>query len=203
MKMKILFYQINSFINVLGEQLKYLGGNYNLSAQQLKLSAEKFNKNSFKKIRSFIIESLISLTKYCTKSAYDSLLRGQIETSKSQSGNYNEEDALKIAMNYLTDKSIISFNELLNKTSIVFMNEDILSMSIITIRDKKSSEYQNLYDLYNSVFFRKENLQNLINYSDLNNEGFLKEIKKVLDLKKLDKELLQIDPNYVFTLIIL
>ena len=195
----LTFYQINSFINVLGEQLKYFGGNHNLYAQQLKKSAEQFQKDSLYSIRSFIIQSFISLSKYCTKSAYDSLLRGQIETTKTQSGNYNEDDALKIAMNYLTDKKIISFNELLDKTSIVFMNEDIFSMSIITTRDKKTDEYQNLYDLYNTGVFKKANLQNLIDYSNLNNEGFLKEIKKVLDLKQSNEELLKIDPNYVFT----
>ena len=40
-----------------------------------------------------IIESLIRLTKHSTKSAYDSLLSGQIETSKSQSGNFNEDES--------------------------------------------------------------------------------------------------------------
>ncbi len=41
-------------------------------------------------------------------------------------------------MNYLTNKKIISSNELLDKTSIIFINEDIFSMSIITTRDKKT-----------------------------------------------------------------
>ncbi len=116
----LTFYQINSFINVLGEQLKYLGGNHNLCAQQLKLSAEQFRKSSLKKIRSFIIESLISLTKYCTKSAYESLLTGQYETSKYQIGKYDEEEAIKNALKYLTKKKIISFNKLFRKNKLCF-----------------------------------------------------------------------------------
>ena len=86
----ITFYQFNSFINVLGEQIKFLYGNFYLNSEQLRLSSEKFIKPSLRKIRSFIIESL---TKYRTKSTYDSLLSGQIETSKSQSGNFNEDES--------------------------------------------------------------------------------------------------------------
>ena len=89
----ITFYQFNLFINVLGEQIKFLCGNFYLNSEQLRLYSEKFIKPSLRKIRSFIIESLIRLTKYCTKSAYDSLLSGQIETSKSQSGNFNEDES--------------------------------------------------------------------------------------------------------------
>ena len=144
------FYQLNSFINVLGEQLKFLCGNHNLNAEQLQKAAYHFKIPSLKFIRSFIIKSLISLTKYCTKSAYESLLTGQYETSKYQIGKYDEEEAAKNALKYLTDKKIISFNELLEKTSIVFLNEDILSMTIITTRDKNSEEYKHLQDLYNS-----------------------------------------------------
>ncbi len=191
----ITFYQFNSFINVLGEQLKFLCGNFYLNSEQLRLSSETFRKPSLRKIRSFIIESLIRLTKYCTKSAYDSLLSGQIETSKSQSGNFNEDEALKKAMNYLTDKQIISFNELLEKTSIVFLNEDKMTLSIITIKEKNSKEYQSLYDLYNS----DGGNTNLIDYTILDNKGFLNEINKVFDLNKDIDYLLNIDPNYVFT----
>ena len=58
----ITFYQFNSFINVLGEQLKFLCGNFYLNSEQLRLSSETFIKPSLRKIRSFMIESL---TKYC------------------------------------------------------------------------------------------------------------------------------------------
>ena len=82
-------------------------------------------------------------------------------------------------MNYLTDKQIISFNELLEKISIVFLNEDKMTLSIITIKEKNSKEYKNLYDLYSDW----ENT-NLIDYTLLDNKGFLNEINKVFDLNK-------------------
>ena len=78
----ITFYQFNSFINVLGEQIKFLYGNFYLNSEQLRLSSKTFIKPSLRKIRSFIIESLIRLTKYCTKSAYDSLLNGKLKHQK-------------------------------------------------------------------------------------------------------------------------
>ena len=80
---------------------------------------------------------------------------------------YNEDEVLRKAKNYLTDKQIISFNELLEKTSIVFLNEDKMTLSIITIKEKNSKEYKSLYDLYSDW----ENT-NLIDYTLLDNKGF-------------------------------
>ena len=107
---------------------------------------------------------------------------------------YNEDEVLRKAKNYLTDKQIISFNELLEKKSIVFLNEDKMTLSIITIKEKNSKEYKSLYDLYSDW----ENT-NLIDYTLWDNKGFLNEINKVFDLNKDIDYLLNIDSNYVFT----
>ena len=125
-------------------------------------------------------------------------MSGQIETSKSQSGNFNEDESLRKSMNYLTDK-ILSFNELLDKTSIVFLNEDKMTLSIITIKEKNSKEYKSLYDLYNS----ERGNTNLIDYTLLDNKGFLNEINKVFDLNKDIDYLLNIDQIMYLLLIIL
>ena len=198
---KPTFYQLNSFINVLFEQLKYLCGNFYLNAGQLEKASIDFSCPELGKIRSYIIKSLIKLSKYCTKSAYDSLLNSQNEFQNY----YNEEESLKKANEYLTNKKIISFDELLEKTNIIFFNEDINSMSIITKQKKNSKEYQNLFQLYNSGNLskdkktKKRKMEYLIDYSKLTNEGFLDEINKVLALYYTNEELKQRIGNYVFT----
>ena len=54
-----------------------------------------------------------------------------------------------------------------------------MTLSIITIKEKNSKEYKSLYDLYSDW----ENT-NLIDYTLLDNKGFLNEINKVFDLNK-------------------
>ena len=63
-----------------------------------------------------------------------------------------------------------------------------MTLSIITIKDKNSKEYKSLYYLYSDW----ENT-NLIDYTLLDNKGFLNEIKKVFDLNKDIDYLLNID----------
>ena len=195
------FYQLNSFINVLFEQLKFLSGNYHLNANQLHIASNNFNYPKLCKIRSYIIESLIKLSKYCTKSAYDSLLKCQNESQLY----YDEEESLKKANEYLTSKKIISFDDLLDNTDIIFFNEDINSITVITKKNKNSDKYENLFQLYNSGNLsinkktKKRNMENLINYSELNNDQFLFEINKVLALNSTVEELKFYVENYVFT----
>ncbi len=45
----ITFYQFNSFINVLGEQIKFLCGNFYINSEQLRLSSETFRKHHLEK----------------------------------------------------------------------------------------------------------------------------------------------------------
>ena len=63
-----------------------------------------------------------------------------------------------------------------------------MTLSIITIKEKNSKEYKSLYDLYSDW----ENT-NLIDYTLLDNKGFLNEINKVFDLNKDIDYLLNID----------
>ena len=56
---KPTFYQLNSFINVLFEQLKYLCGYFYLNAGQLEKASIDFSCPELGKIRSYIIKSLI------------------------------------------------------------------------------------------------------------------------------------------------
>ncbi len=45
----ISFYQLNLFINVLGEQIKFLCGNFYINSEQLRLSSETFRKHHLEK----------------------------------------------------------------------------------------------------------------------------------------------------------
>ena len=64
-----------------------------------------------------------------------------------------------------------------------------MTLSIITIKEKNSKEYKSLYDLYNSDGGNTK----LIDYTLLDNKGFLNEINKVFDLNKDIDYLLNID----------
>ena len=73
-----------------------------------------------------------------------------------------------------------------------------MTLSIITIKEKNSKEYKSWYYLYSDW----ENT-NLIDYTLLDNKGFLNEIKKVFDLNKDIDYLLNIDQIMYLLLIIL
>ena len=203
------YYQINAFINILADQLKYFTNSIYLNREQLDNLIQNGGKKKLQNIRHFIIDSLIKLTEHFISSAYENVLSGQSAANeyKMRYGEFNAEEAREQAAKILIDKKPINFSHI--SPSLVYFNEDKDSLSIITNSDKNSEEYQNLYELFNSN--KKKDYQDLINYKELNNKQFLEEIKKLLDLKnniegdeikfkgrKL-KPLLKVVDNYVFT----
>ena len=82
----------------------------------------------------------------------------------------------------LTDnKDIISYDKI--NPSLIFLNDDGQSMTIICTMDKSTKEYQKLYLLYNSMNMPGQPNKPLIDYKTLGRIEYLTEIKKVLDLK--------------------
>ena len=190
------FYQINAFINILGDQLKCFSKDIYLTSEQLGLIEQAKSRNNLKILREFAVESFIDITRYFTKSAYDNLLNSQEITYESQEGKFNEEESIKQAINLLTQKEIVSFDKV--KPSLIFINEDMQSISIITTCERNEPEYKNLKDLYNSGNTGSD--FNLIDYKSLNRYSFIIEIQKLLSLDKYSiKDIENKIGSYVFT----
>lgn len=170
------FYQICSFISVLAHQLKYFTKNIYFNVQTMKENGKQNNLS----VRTDCVKAFINITSYFTKGAYGKLLNSQDINVSLQEGNSDEK-----IMNLLTDnKDIVSYDKI--NPSLIFLNDDGQSMTIICTMDKKSTEYKKLYSLYNSMSYQGN--KPLINYRTLGRIKYLTEIKQVLDLKnEIDK----------------
>ena len=167
------YYQICSFISVLAHQLKYFTKNIYFDVQTMKENGKERNLS----VRIDYVKAFISITAYFTKGAYGKLLNSQEINISLQEGNSDEK-----AINMLTDnKDIISYDKI--NPSLIFLNDDGQSMTIICTMDKNSKEYQKLYSLYNSMNMPGQPNKPLIDYKTLGRIEYLTEIKKVLDLK--------------------
>ena len=203
------YYQKMNFIKILSTQFK------------------KFTKNPFfdyeiakgigkgeiiKYARISVIKNFISLTRVFTNSPYDSILSKNIK-SKDFFNKYDDEKALKDAIIALANekKEIFSFDKI--KPSLVFFNLDGGSLSIISNNNKEDEEYQDLKRLWNSQninlegkwnslkLYSKE-LDDLVDYKNMKHEEFLKQIKILFSMNKVeDKDLKKMCEelgNYIF-----
>ena len=200
---KPTYYQINSFINILAEQIKQFSMNYYLNCRQLSLV-------KLSNIRTFIVENFIKLTKHFTEGAYTDLLKRQ-EITYNNLEKYNEEKDLKKAINNLANnnnlKKVVSFNKI--DPSLLFFHEGTgQSFSIITNKYKNDKEYIDLLALQNSQSRTKNDIiKELPNYKKYSQKQFLKELKDILDITNpIEKDeknskisLEEITGNYVFT----
>ena len=90
---------------------------------------------------------------------------------------YDEHDAIVRANEILSQRKIVSFDEIIK--SFVFINEDQMSFSIITNCQKNNNEYA----IYKKFINNGYNLNNeLIDYKNLNQEQYLDEIRKIFNI---------------------
>ena len=177
------YYQKTNFIKILSVQFKKFHECIYLNIEIV----DPERTDIIKQARKTILENFISLTKVFTQSPYDSILNEQIE-ALNQYGKYDEKKLKENAIKSLSGnkKEIFSFE--LIKPSLVFFNKDGQSLSIISNNNKNDNEYKNLKALWNSQNV-DENVQNeLVDYKNLNHEGFLEQIKILfsLDNKNID-----------------
>ena len=180
------FYQIKCFIDIIGSQLKSFTNNYHLTVERLTEVGSLKGDKELNKMRDYILNALIENTEHFTKGAYGNLIQSQENSQKIQSNEkFNEEDILKNALEILSKREVISYQQI--KPSLIFSNLDGMSLSIIQNCDIYSNEYKLLKRLYNSD--QDNYTRKLIDYQKLSSEDFLPELKKVLNLQnEVDKE---------------
>ena len=179
------YYQIISFINVLAIQLKKLNSNVYLNAYDLIFNG----KSAILPIRTFIVNSFISLTSHFTEGAFSEILKSQEKVSEIQFGQYDEKEDLNTAINNLAKevKDVISYDKI-NPSLVFFHEKDGYLFSIITNKPKSDKEYQDLLNLKNSQFTVDEIKKNkafkeLPDYKHFGQDDFLKELGIILDIK--------------------
>ena len=204
-KNKFNYYQLNTFIDVLGPQFKYFSEYKDLKAEKLieevtdkfkgDKSNEEHNKHHLQSIRETIVDNLVKLTEHFTKGCYDDILYFQKEIYKAENGIYDKTKALEIANKYLIEKKIISYNDI--KPSLVFFHENSNGITIISNCKKEEKEYKELYELKNYGKSKEEEYEELPKIKEWSHEMFLDEMKKILDIKtEIKKDIIE---NYVFT----
>ncbi|ORX81683.1 hypothetical protein BCR32DRAFT_244734 [Anaeromyces robustus] len=163
------YYQINSFINIVSEQLRLFSNSYYMNIKSL-----EDNGISNNNIRSFFIKSLIAVTKYFITSSYDNIIKGQNKTNEIQNEFINMEKVNEIAIEILKNRNIFSYKSI--RPSVILINEDKQSISVIITCEENTEEYEILKSLYNG--YQEE----IIKYKKLSTYKFLIEVRKVLDL---------------------
>ena len=191
------YHQINIFIKVLCHQLKLFSNNYNLMAETL------YAGEIDGIIRENLIKAFLNLTQFFTIGAFNELVTEQ----KDSISNYNE-DIIKKSIEALEAKEKTINFEILNENSLVCIDEDGQSITILTNCAHDSKEYKDLENLLNMGRNFKENEKRLrlidftSNENDNNNFDekisedekaipnfkFLKIIKKYLCLKDDEKK---------------
>jgi len=199
------YYQITSFINVLASQFKQFNQNFYLNAHMI----NKIHNGDSIKIRSFIVESFIKITKRFIEGVINKIVKKK-KANKIIFGEYNEskdnEEGIKDLSN--TMHSVISFKDI--DPSLVFFHEGNSQLfSIITNKDRNDSEYQDLYNLKNcQVINQNEYKVDLPDYKSYTHLQFLRELKDILNVKNPvekknaregERSLEEIAGNYVIT----
>ena len=172
------YYQIRSFIDTLGGQLRKLTNNYYLSAETL--SFYNSNDINLKELRSFLMDSFIKNTEHFSKGAFEKLIKRQTISLTNNNEKYDDVEEEKRAIEALsTNETMISYDNI--KPSLVFFHEaGEQTLSIITTCKKEELEYKRFLELYKSQNIL---LDELPNYKQFSQIEFLNEIKKILALK--------------------
>ena len=170
------FYQINSFINLISEQLKLFSNSIYFNTAQL--NGIKQYKKNLDNFRYFFVHSLTLITKHFITSSYDNILKGQEITHNQQKGKVDLEKAREESAQILVKKIPFSIKSI--RPSMIFINEDGQSISEIITCEENSDEYKILKAIYNSDL--EDESRGVIEYSKLTSKEFLIEVKKVLDL---------------------
>ena len=184
------YYQKKTFIDVLANQLI-------LFTKDFYIKVELVNFNQISGIRSEILNSIISSTQHFLQNAYENILKGQNISFNAMNEIYDEQDTIKRANEILSQRKIVSFDEI--KKSFVFINEDQMSFSIITNCQKNSKEYA-IYKKFINSGINSNN--ELIDYKNLNQAQYMDEIRKIFNIpptysdQVIKEEVLK---SYIFT----
>ncbi len=161
------YYQIESFIKVLSNQLTKFNQNFYLSVYIL--LTNRCRNLCF--IRTSIVENLIKLTNYFTEGALD-LIKIQNFIHKELSEQYDEDKEIKqkeiVPLDMFPNKNFISFDKI--EPSLLFFHEgDGQFFSIITNKNKFNREYNDLLSIKNSqTYIQIEIKHELPNYKKYN-----------------------------------
>ena len=132
------YHQINIFIKVLYHQLKLFSNNYNLMADTL--HGAKIDGI----IRENFIKAFLDLTKFFTIGSFDEILDEQ----KGTKFNYDENTIKEIANKLSSKEKKINFDNLKNN-SLICINEDGQSITIMSNQIQNKEEIDNLENLLN------------------------------------------------------
>jgi len=175
------YYQIESFVKVLSNQLTKFNQNFYLSAYIL--LTNRCRNLCF--IRTSIVENLIKLTNYFTEGALD-LIKIQNFIHKELSEQYDEDKEIKqkgiLPIDMLPNKNFISFDKI--EPSLLFFHEgDGQFFSIITNKNNFDREYNDLLSIKNSQTYTQNEIKHeLPNYKKYNQIQFLQELRDILDI---------------------
>ena len=208
------YYQIKSFIDVFAEQLKTFSKNYILSIDSLR----EFRSIDLTKIRTYIIEGFINVTKYFTRAAYNKLIYEQNIAYSKRFGIYDENKDIQKAIKNLEKfkHNIISYDEI-KSTLIFFAEKTGFFFDIITNIPKNSDEYKMYKLIWNSQDYSiKNKLQEITDYKSFKTQKeFYRALKRILNIENpIDEEdkkkennkdkqhlltIEEISKNYVYT----
>ncbi|OUM60841.1 hypothetical protein PIROE2DRAFT_13322 [Piromyces sp. E2] len=175
------YYQIIAYINILAEQLIHFSKSIHLNVNQLNEYRQlRPNSRNLNNIRFFFVDSLIKVAKHFITSYYDDIIKRQNITHDQQKGIIDLEKAKKKTISYLSVKKQKQFSFQNIKPSMILINEDQYSLSIIKTCQDDTEEYRLLKSIYQLDYsnINKE----VIDYNKLVTREFLIEAKKVLDL---------------------
>ena len=193
------YYQITSFINLLGTQLKKFSQVLMFSCQHL--NEDERNIYGSKDIRSYIIEKFIYFTKYFIDGGFINLVNNQTRNFRQMSRNFDEDRENEEAIQELAEEgekknNLVSFEDLVD-TLLLFGENDAEGFDLIS-NNEKSEDYkrysliiksqQDRINYYKK--FSKENQENKnenknIDENNIKNKDseqvkFLERLKRVL-----------------------
>ena len=192
------YHQKMNFIKILSIQFKKLilhpYFNYEMAVQDGR-------GDIIKKARVSFIKNCIALTKVFTRSPFDTVLLRQTK-SMELFNKYDDEQALQDGVDALANEKQEIFSFKLIKPSLVFFNRDGYSLSIISNNNKNDQEYKDLKELWNSQNINMNQVNELVDYKNLQHEDFLDQIKKLFSLDTMSLEDLKLLceklGNYIF-----
>ena len=132
------YHQVYIFIKVFSHQLKLFSNNYALMAETL------YAGNIDRMIRVDLLKSILNLTQFFTEGAFNDIVKEQNQISL----NYDENTIKNITDILASKEKIVNFENLKNN-SLVCIDEDGQSLTILTNISPESKDYQDLEKFYN------------------------------------------------------
>ena len=166
------YYQITSFINILGTQLRKFSQNFILSAMNL-------NNSGQNDIRSFVVKNFIEFA-IDLESGYIDLIKNQMRNYRKFIRNFNEdkkyEEAILKLANVDEKKNIISFDNM-KRTLLIFSEGNGEGFSIISnLKDKEE------INKYSSVMAIGGSSKIPMLNNNVNQKIFLEQLKVILNV---------------------